>query len=76
VYDDLENPKSIVNIIEVDPITLTKEVDVEKSWHEDIEQLCVQHNITFYMWKDVKDKLNEIIEKNAKEKICCLWCIY
>jgi hypothetical protein len=29
IYDDLENPKSIVNIIDVDPITLTREVDVE-----------------------------------------------
>lgn len=29
VYDDIENPKSIINIIDVDPITLTKEVDVE-----------------------------------------------
>lgn len=31
VYDDLENPKSIVNIIDVDPITLTREIDVENN---------------------------------------------
>ena len=27
VYDNLENPKSIIDIIDLDPITLTKEVD-------------------------------------------------
>lgn len=27
VYDNLENPKSIINIVELDPVTLTKEVD-------------------------------------------------
>jgi hypothetical protein len=31
VYDDLENPKSIINIIDVDPITLSREVDVENN---------------------------------------------
>lgn len=27
VYDNLEHPKSIINIVELDPVTLTKEVD-------------------------------------------------
>lgn len=27
VYDDLNSPKSIINIVELDPVTLTKEVD-------------------------------------------------
>ena len=33
VYDDLANPKSIINIVELDPVTLTKEVkDMTVYW--------------------------------------------
>jgi len=41
-----------------------KEVDVEKSWDEDIRKECQNSNIPFYLWNDVKYQLCEVVEQN------------
>ena len=51
-----------------------KELNVEKSWHEDIKSVCDKNNIQFYMWVDIKDSLKDLLKKyNATNCIAISW---
>ena len=41
------------------------EVGVEKDWYDDISNLCGEHRISFYEWKDIKFHLDSVLKSNS-----------
>ena len=44
-------------------VSIFKETNVEKSYDEDIAQLCNQYKINCYKWSDIKNNVLEVIKK-------------
>ena len=52
------------NTDKVGAVVTFEEIDVDLSWDSNIKEECKKNNIPFYLWKDAKDKLIEIIQRN------------
>lgn len=63
-YTALRRLTTQKNTGKVGAVITFKEVDVDKSWDIDIRNECTKNGIPFYFWKDAKDRLIEIIQKN------------
>lgn len=44
-----------------------KEVNVDKSYDEDIKELCVKNGIKFFLWQEIKNQISSVFTENNIE---------